>query len=111
MNEKRIRVEAEEPKHKKKSRRKGLPRADHKHEYKTVLLTEHYFDSECVTATKVCQICGRIGDRDRSRYEAVEVEDPGLYSMRSLRIKSPEKLDQWDFELGEKFAHKTSGGE
>lgn len=25
------------PKHKKKSKKKGQPRADHKHEYKTVL--------------------------------------------------------------------------
>ena len=30
------------PKHKKKSKKSGTPRANHKHDYKTVLLTKYY---------------------------------------------------------------------
>ena len=38
MDDKRIPLVKEEPKHKKKSKAKGLARADHKHEYEPVLL-------------------------------------------------------------------------
>ena len=69
MNEKRTPFEVEVPKHKKKSKKKGLPRADHKHEYKDVLI-HSWWDNpfkqgekrEHIEICKVCTICGRIGD-------------------------------------------------
>ena len=68
MNEKRIPIEKDEPKHKKKSKKKGQPRADHKHEYKTVLLLNkyknRYFPDKPTLykmPTEVCTICGRVG--------------------------------------------------
>jgi hypothetical protein len=65
------------PAYRKKSKKKGQPRADHKHTYETVLLTRYYhvkFDgsvSEQKYPTKVCTICGRIAeiDKDESLYE------------------------------------------
>ena len=71
MNNRRIPLANDQPKHKKKSKAKGLPRADHKHQYETVLLTQFFHTTEfktgkpkiveIVTPTTVCIICGRIG--------------------------------------------------
>lgn len=77
MNEKREPLLDEEPKHKKKSKSKGQPRADHKHVYETVLLTvPHRYHMDQVRTfihlqpTEVCTICGRINgiDWDPSYY-------------------------------------------
>ena len=80
MNDKRIPLEKEEPKHKKKSKAKGLSRSKHKHTYETVLLIKNYRHTDLKTGapkvtqmtypTKVCTICGRIGetDHDESYY-------------------------------------------
>ena len=42
MDDKRIPLLDEEPKHKKKSKGNGEPRSKHKHVYETVLLHRHY---------------------------------------------------------------------
>lgn len=69
MDEKRRPFENEVPKYKKKSKKKGQPRADHKHEYKEVVLHswwDHPFKRgvmiENTEVCKVCTVCGRIGD-------------------------------------------------
>ena len=79
MDERRTPILNEEPKHKKKSTTKGLPRANHKHTYETVLLERKFQHNNCngqtmltktFTPTKVCTQCGRIDriDRDPSYY-------------------------------------------
>ena len=83
MNDKRIPLTDEEPKHKKKSTSKGLPRSKHKHQYETVLLSRFYHHtdinngadkvSEFRIPTKVCMVCGRIGDTDK---------DPSYYTYK-----------------------------
>lgn len=71
-------IDNEIPAYRKKSKKKGQPRADHKHMYETVLLTRYYHfnlgeprTSESKQPTKVCTICGRIDyvDNDESLYE------------------------------------------
>lgn len=113
MNEKRIPVETDKPKHRKKSKKKGQPRADHKHEYKTVLL-HRYFDNpfkteeknECKFPVKVCMICGRVGDVDMSQYELVEIPDMP-YRMHKREIRDEESLEKWYVDdYFDKFAHK-----
>jgi hypothetical protein len=103
MNERRFPLEKEEPKHRKKSKKKGQPRADHKHEYETVLLHRNFgslFDSKTksynVSATKVCVICGRVGYRDESRYELVDAENPvPPYHVKDKVIKDKDSLEKW----------------
>jgi hypothetical protein len=80
MDERRIPILNDEPKHKKKSTAKGLPRSKHKHIYETVLLESDYHLTDFKTGadkiiknftpTKVCTICGRIDkiDKDPSYY-------------------------------------------
>ena len=69
MDKKREPFEYDVPKHKKKSKKKGLPRADHKHVYKDVLIHSWVKDPfgrnitrEHIEVCEVCTICGRIGD-------------------------------------------------
>lgn len=87
MNEKRIPVVEEIPKYKKKSKSNKHQRADHKHNYKTVLLTTIYPSSIKSTVrkepTKVCTICGRVGDIDPEQY------------IDGLKIKDEEFLEKW----------------
>ena len=116
MNEKRTPLENEEPRHKKKARKKRHPRADHKHEYKTVLLLNVYDahgnqGKRCIVSpTKVCTICGRIGDVDMSQYDIVDIEGNLPYRMKRRVIRDEEKLEKWYTEgFLEKFAHKLDG--
>lgn len=113
MNEKRNLIENEEPKHRKKSKKKGQPRADHKHEYKTVLLHRNFaslFDTESksfsTTPTQVCTICGRIGYVDHDQYELVEI--PNMpYRIHEKVIKNKESLEKWYCDnFFDKFACK-----
>lgn len=78
MNERRLPLEKDVPKYKKKAHKKYLKRADHKHNYETVML---YYTCvirgkqiEFSTPTSVCTVCGRIGyiDPDPSYYEEGE---------------------------------------
>lgn len=109
MNEKRIPLENDEPKHKKKAQKKSVARSDHKHIYKTVLLHRLYDDPfhagskrDHQSAAKVCEICGRVGDRDEDAYEKIR----GKIGF-SFEIKDPDSLEQWYVEnYCEKFAHK-----
>ena len=92
-------IDDEIPAYRKKSKKKGQPRADHKHTYETVLLTRYYHfnlgesrTSECKQPTKVCTICGRIGevDRDNSLYN-VHPDDnvkPWMVWVRDLSEKA-----------------------
>lgn len=102
MNEKRMPFIVEEPKYRKKSKKKGLPRADHKHEYKTVLLHRNLSflvkpgkKAYKLFANKVCTICGRIGDVDHNQYETISVEHPIIKNLAEKRIKEPETLEKW----------------
>ena len=89
MDEKRKPIENEVLKHKKKSKKKGQPRADHKHEYKEVVV-HSWWDNpfkqgekrEHIDICEVCIICGRIGecvagmfyDWDKSDYDISKME-------------------------------------
>lgn len=101
MNEKRTPILEEEPKHKKKSKASGRKRADHKHEYKTVLLI-HYYDSpitgkrhEYPSATKICTVCGRVGYIDETQYELVRAGGTVSKPYFERKIKNPDSLEKW----------------
>ena len=119
MNDKRIPLENDKPKHKKKSKAKGEPRSKHKHIYETVLLIKYYYGTDFRTGasrvtemtypTKVCTICGRIGetDRDESYYVKSDNSTRWLWchsddlSEKALALPKWYADDFWD-----KFAHK-----
>ena len=117
MNKRRIPLEKEEPKHKKKSQGNGLPRSKHKHTYETVLLTKYYHGTDFRTGaprvtevtypTKVCTICGRIDEIDRDDSYYIKDDSKWLYchdkdlSEKALALPRWYANDFWD-----KFAHK-----
>lgn len=114
VNEKREPIEDDIPKHKKKSKKKGRPRADHKHEYKTVLLLNeyesHYFPGKkdlTKRPVKVCTLCGRVGDIDFEQYDLVEMH--GMpYRIHERKIKDEESLEKWYVDdYFDKFAKKV----
>ena len=114
MNDKRMPFEVEVPKHKKKSKKKGRPRADHKHQYKTVLLINEYENpyrrgevSIIKRPTKVCTICGRVGETDMSRYEYIESENTP-YRIHERAITDEESLEKlYVDDYFDKFAYKS----
>jgi hypothetical protein len=82
MGEKRLPLENEVPKHKKKSKKKGQPRADHKHEYKAVVLHswwdnpfKHGVINEHMEVCEVCTVCGRIGTYVTGRFFGLDNYD------------------------------------
>jgi len=82
MDEKRKPFENEIPKYKKKSKKKGQPRANHKHEYKEVVLHSWWDNpfkqgvkNESTEICKVCTICGRIGDYITGRFFGLGYSD------------------------------------
>ena len=91
----------DESKYKKKSKKKGQPRADHKHEYKTVLLFTKNDDSCSLKKSsfskrpvKVCAVCGRIGYTDMEQYDRALI--PGLpFKAFERVIKDEEYLEKW----------------
>lgn len=113
MDKKRIPIENDEPRHRKRSKKKGRPRADHKHEYKTVLLLNEYVnryfpDRPTLTKrpTKVCMICGRVGDIDLSQYAYEEVPDLPYLTYNKV-IRDEESLEKWYVDdYFDKFAKK-----
>ena len=113
MSEKRMPFENDEPRYKKKSKKKGQPRADHKHEYKTVLLLNEFahsrFPENTVLTkrpTKICMICGRVGEVDFSQYDLREIQDMP-YLMRERVIRDEDKLEKWYVDdYFDKFAKK-----
>ena len=111
-------INDEIPAYKKKSKKKGQPRADHKHEYETVLLTTRYQLTDFKTGklrehenrfpTKVCTICGRIDyvDRDPSYYVKNQVTGiPFLVYEKDLSEKAL-NLPKWHADSFGKFATK-----
>lgn len=113
MDVKRQPIENDEPRHRKKSKKKGRTRADHKHEYKTVLLLNEYenryFPGEPTLykrPTKVCMICGRVGDTDISWYDHEEIPDMP-YKIEKRVIRDEDSLEKWYVDdYFDKFAKK-----
>lgn len=110
MDAKRVPLMEDEPKYKKKSKKKGQPRANHKHEYKTVLLHSYYDNPfkrekmEHLSAQKVCITCGRIGDVDETRYVRVKLQHPTC-KLYELQIKDQDTLEDWYCDgIFDKFA-------
>lgn len=107
-------IDDETPAYKKKSKKKGQPRADHKHIYETVLLTRYYhFNfgeprvSEVKQPTKVCTICGRIDyvDYDESLYDVHPDTHIKWALVRDLSEKAL-NLPKWYVDGFDKFATK-----
>jgi hypothetical protein len=113
LDGKRIPLRDDTAKHKKKSNKKGQPRADHKHTYETVLLhTTFKFNlgtsrvAEHRYPTKVCTICGRIGDvdKDLSYYETV-IEEVKPWPLHTKKLsKKALSLPKWHADFFDKFA-------
>lgn len=114
MNDKVNLIDDDAPAYKKKSKKKGQPRSNHKHIYETVLLTRYWhFNfgiSENRNPTKVCTICGRIDkvDTDESLYE--KHPDPNAKPWMIWGRELSEKalnLPKWHVDDLDKFAIKT----
>lgn len=113
MNEQYF-INDEIPAHKKKSKKKRLSRANHKHIYETVLLTRHYHfsfgNSDEVLPTKVCTICGKIGKIDIDESLWKKGPDPTVKKWMVWMKELSEKalaLPKWEVEDLEKFAIRT----
>lgn len=74
-----INEEHEIPKYKKKSSKKGQPRAKHKHIYKDCLLMK---EDGSVSKASVCSICGKVDDV-KIFESVVSEEHPKCYRMLS----------------------------
>lgn len=112
MNDKYSASIDEEPKHKKKSKKKGHPRADHRHQYEVVLLSQFFEINvgtieirKCQSVRKVCIICGRIGDyiEDKSYYKPTAGLASCLYWLGEPSEKAL-ALPKWHADLFDKFA-------
>lgn len=114
MNDKMNLIDNEIPVYKKKSKKKGQPRADHKHIYETVLLTRYYHfntgelrTTESKQPTKVCTICGRIDyvDYDASLYD---IHPDTAIKWRFVKDLSEKALSlpKWCVDGFDKFAVK-----
>ena len=119
MQEKRTPLLDEEPKYKKKSSAKGQPRSKHKHIYETVLLIKDYHTTDIKTGkpktnqttypTKVCTICGRIGevDNDPSYYVKKAIIDlPFITHKKELSEKALNLPKWYAKDFWDKFATK-----
>lgn len=112
-------VDDEVGKYKKKSKAKGQPRAKHKHEYQTVLLTKYYEGKDFTTGkpktteyvypTKVCVICGRIDDINQDPTYYTETLCQGIPFIAHKKELSNEalKLPKWFAGFFDKFASKV----
>jgi hypothetical protein len=111
----------EVPKYRKKSKAKGLPRADHKHQYETVLLTKRYNGTDFKTGrpritehqlpTRVCTICGRIDyvDRDPKYYVSKQIADMPIIVHEKVLSDEALKLSQWVADdFFDKFARRIN---
>lgn len=108
-------INDEIPTYRKKSKKKGQPRADHKHTYETVLLTRYYHynlgeprTSESRLPTKVCTICGRIDyvDHDVSLYDVHPDTKIKWAFAKDLSDKAL-SLPKWRADSFDKFAVKA----
>lgn len=116
MNDKTNLIDDDIPAHKKKSKNKGLPRSKHKHIYETVLLIKYLHlnvgkpsISEIIYPTKVCTICGRIGDTDKDD-SLYEKHPDHTIPLRNIWVRDlSEKalaLPKWHCDFLDKFATK-----
>lgn len=114
MNDKINLIDDEIPAYKKRSKKKGQPRADHKHIYETVLLIRYYHfnfgeprTSESKQPTKVCAICGRIDDvdYDASLYDVHPDTNLKWAFGKDLSAKAL-NLPKWYADGFDKFATK-----
>ena len=114
MNNKINCINDEIPAYKKKSKKKGLPRANHKHIYETVLLNRvlnysHLGVIHHEYPTQVCMICGYIGDLDKNEtYYDIKRTSEGHFPIieKSLSEKAL-NLPKWHVDDWGKFAIKT----
>lgn len=109
-------IDDEIPTYRKKSKKKGQPRANHKHMYETVLLTRYYHynlgeprTSESKRPTKVCVICGRIDyvDDDPSYYVKNKVPGIPVLAYEKALSEKALSLPKWHTDAFDKFAIKT----
>jgi hypothetical protein len=114
MGDKTKLIDDEIPAYRKKSKKRGQPRADHKHMYETVLLTCYYHfnfgeprTSESRRPTKVCTICGRIADvdYDASLYDVHPDTNIKWAFTKELSEKAL-NLPKWHANAFDKFATK-----
>lgn len=114
MSNKRNLIDDAIPAYRKKSKKKGQPRANHKHIYETVLLTRYcHFNlgelrvSETKLPTKVCTICGRIDyvDYDESFYDVHPDTNIKWALVKDLSEKAL-SLPKWHADSFDKFATK-----
>lgn len=114
MSDKINLIDDEIPAYRKKSKKKGQPRADHKHTYETVLLTRYYHfnlgeprTSEQIQPTKVCTICGRIDyvDYDESLYE-MRPDDTLKWAKVKCLSEKALSLPKWHVDRFDRFATK-----
>ena len=119
MNEKRMPLINEEPKHRKKSKGNGLPRSKHKHLYETVLLYRYYHHTDLATGgdklsvsfapTRVCTICGRVEhvDNDPSYYTYEPIKNLPFICKEKILTEKALNLPKWYLEdYWDKFAIK-----
>lgn len=112
-------LDSEVPKYRKKSKAKGLSRADHKHVYETVLLTKKYNGTDFKTGrpritehkfpTKVCTTCGRIDciDRDPKYYTRNQIVDLPFIAYEEVLSEEALKLSKWFADdFFDKFARR-----
>lgn len=116
-------IDDEVPAYKKKSKKKGQPRADHKHIYETVLLTKCYHGTDFKTGkpsvseqslpTKVCTVCGRIDDVDwdESYYTEKKVPFVPFVSYSRELTEKALSLQKWHADFFDKFAIKMESDE
>ena len=106
MNEKREPIEIEIPNHKKKSKKKGQSRANHKHEYKEVVV-HSWWDNpfkqgvkwEHAEICEVCTVCGRTGKYVSGMFYDWE-NNPKEYDMNGMEHW---KKDDWMDKTAKRF--------
>ena len=96
--------ESDVPKHKKKSKAKGQPRANHKHKYIEVALHTtwqgpYLRKHTTVSKAKVCEICGRVKEND---WFGVKLQREGLTVEELIKNYPSWYLN----DLMDKFAYK-----
>lgn len=125
MNKTSITTDTPEvPKYRKKSKAKGLSRADHKHTYETVLLTKKYNGTDFKTGlpritehqlpTKVCTICGRIDSVDKAPkyYISKQIADLPIIIHEKVLSEEALKLPRWlSDDFFDKFARRVENEE
>lgn len=115
----RIRQQNDEvSKWKKKSKKRGLKRADHKHDYIHALVTTryHFYASgtisatynECTIPREVCATCSRIGKSLENAEYWNRVPDSNCkFAYRAVLTEAALALPKYTSTDFEKFAHKV----